>query len=348
MPVSAATTTYLPYRLDWLAKRREPVIEPDLPIIDAHHHIWDTPRPRYMIDDLVTDLGTGHNIVATVYAECRSMYRADGPESFRTVGEIEFANGLAAMGASGEYGPTRFCAAIVGHAELRHAEAIRPVLEAMIEAGNGRFRGIRQVAAFDPDPTVISPAAAKPPGLLLDPAFQRGFACLAPLGLSFDAFVYHHQLGDVLALARAFPETRIVLDHIGGPLGIGRYAKDRAAVFDTWRDAMRALAACPNVAVKLGGLGMRMFGFGFECLGEPPSSEMLAQAWRPFVETCIDIFGVERAMFESNFPPDKGSCAYPVLWNAFKRLTLECTAGEKAALFRDTAARVYRIDLSNR
>lgn len=343
MTAISLTRTYAAYRPEWLARHVEPIIAPEQPIIDAHHHLWDEPRPRYLHQDLLADIGSGHDIRATVYVDCRSMYRADGPEAFRSIGEVEFANGVAAIGASGRYGRTRLCAAIVGHAELRLGKDARPVLEALLAAGNGRLRGIRQVSASDPDPLVLAPTAAKPPRMLADPLFREGYACLAPLGLSFDAFVYHHQLPELAELARAFPETQIILNHTGGPIGIASYAGRRDAVFSEWRESMRALARCTNVAVKIGGMGMVMFGFGFEAGEAPPSSQQLAAAWRPYVETCIEAFGCTRSMFESNFPPDKGSCSYPVLWNAFKRLAEPLPAADKMALFHDNAARCYRI-----
>jgi predicted TIM-barrel fold metal-dependent hydrolase len=342
MAVNPTTLTYAPYREDWLALLQEEVLEPDLPIIDAHHHLWDQPRPRYMPPDLVADVTSGHTIAATVYVDCRSMYRFDGPDYLKSVGEVEFANGVAAMGASGEYGETRLCAAIVSNVDLRHPRS-REALEAMILAGGGRFRGIRQVAAWDPDAAVIVPTAAKPRDLLAQPDFRNGFRALSDLGLSFDCFLYHHQLLDVVDIARAFPEIVIVLNHAGGPLGIGRFEHKRGEVFDHWRSMLRRVAECPNVQVKIGGMGMRMFGFDFDSRAFPPSSEDLANSWRPYVETCIELFGTSRAMFESNFPPDKGSCSYRTLWNAFKRICANASGAEKSELFSGTASSVYRI-----
>jgi L-fuconolactonase len=340
--VSATTLTYAPYRDAWLARREEAVLEPELPIIDSHHHVWDAPRPRYMAGELIADVGCGHNILATVYVDCRSMYRASAPEHFRPLGEVEFANGLAAMGESGDYGSTRICAAIVSHVDLRHPEA-GAVLDAMVAAGGGRFRGIRQASAWDPDPEVISPSALKPRDLLYQPEFRRGLAALTARGLSFDAFMYHHQLLDLEALAKAFPNTQLVLNHVGCPIGIGGYASKRLEVFQQWRENICRLGQCPNVTVKLGGLGMRMFGFGFETLEEPPSSEQLAASWQPYIETCIEAFGAGRAMFESNFPPDKASCSYRTLWNAFKRCCAGASSDEKTALFSGTARHIYRL-----
>lgn len=343
-----ATTisSHLAVRKDWLARRREEALEPDLPIVDPHHHLIDRPESgTYLLPDLLEDIGSGHNIVATVYLEWLSMYRASGPDDMRPVGEIEFANGVAAMSASGGYGAARICAGIVGHADLALGGRVAGVLEAMIAAGGGRFRGIRFIAASDPDQGQWGGTAGRPPGLLLDPRVREGFARLAPLGLSFDAWLYHPQLADLVDLARAFPATPIVLNHVGGPIGLGRYRGKRDSVFADWSARIGELAACPNVHVKLGGLGMRMFGFDVHEGELPPSSEQLATAWRPYVETCIEAFGSSRAMFESNFPVDKGSYGYGVFWNACKRLAHGASAAEKADLFRGTASRVYRLGL---
>jgi predicted TIM-barrel fold metal-dependent hydrolase len=341
---AAAIGPHMPVRQDWLDLRREEIIEPDLPIVDPHHHLVDRPETgRYLLPDLLADTGSGNNITATVYLEWLSMYRAQGPVELRPVGEIEFANGVAAMAASGTYGTTKICAGIVGYADLALGASVEKVLEAMIEAGGGRFRGIRFITASHPDQAAWGSAIIRPAGLLMDSRVRDGFARLAPLGLSFDAWMYHTQLGDLVDLARAFPATQIVLDHVGGAIGLGPYAGKRDEVFAAWSGKIRELAACPNVHVKLGGLGMRMFGFTHH-LGElPPSSEELAAAWRPYIETCIADFGSERAMFESNFPVDKGSCSYAALWNAFKRIVTGCSA-EKHALFAGTASKFYRLE----
>jgi L-fuconolactonase len=287
--------------------------------------------------------GSGTHRGATVYLEWLSMYRAQGPAELRPVGEVEFANGVAAMSASGTYGAGQVCAAIVGYADLMLGGAVEPVLEAEIAAGGGRFRGIRFITATHPDQAQWSSMVQRPPGLLQDRRLREGFAKLAPLGLSFDAWLYHTQLGELVDLASIFPETLIVLDHVGGPIGLGPYAGKRDEVFADWQGRIRALASCPNVHVKLGGLGMRLFGFDVHTRELPLGSEELAVAWRPYIETCIAAFGPERAMFESNFPVDKGSCSYHVLWNAFKRITAGCSAEEKAALFFGTAKRFYRL-----
>jgi predicted TIM-barrel fold metal-dependent hydrolase len=342
----------LPARQDWLDRRSEEILEPDLPIVDPHHHLWDRPGPigRYLLDELLADLNSGHRIVATVFAQCGSMYRADGPEALRPVGETEFVNGIAAMSASGRYGPTHVCAGIVGYADLTLGDRVQEVLEAHLRAGGGRFRGVRQTWLRDPAAHAYygQPPGTMfdhPPGLLADLGFRAGFARLAPLGLSFDAALAHPHISELTALARAFPDTGIVLDHVGFPLGIGAYAGRREAVFADWSAGIRELATCPNVAVKLGGLGMTMIGFAFHEEPEPPSSERLATAWRPYMESCIEAFGADRCMFESNFPVDKASCSYAVFWNACKRLADGASATEKQALFSGSAARFYRLAL---
>jgi predicted TIM-barrel fold metal-dependent hydrolase len=336
---------YADPRVEWLALHKEEVIDPARPIVDPHHHLWDRGGQRYLIEEIVDDIGSGHNIIATVYVEARSMYRAHGPEAMASVGEIEFVNGVAAMSASGGYGAAVLCAGIVGHVNLLLGEGARVVLEAEIAAGQGRFRGIRHSSAWDADADVAGMYANRPKGLLLDSSFRKGFACLAPLGLSFDAWLFHPQIGELADLARAFPDTQIVLDHCGGILGLGGYANRREEIFATWKASILEIAKCPNVAVKLGGLAMLLLGNDFHKRPKPPSSEEAAAAWRPYIETCIEAFGPARCMFESNFPPDKGQCSYQVIFNAFKRLAAPCSESEKTALFSKTATDIYRLKL---
>lgn len=341
----------------------EAILEPELPIVDPHHHLWMRPAGafpppphhpflaaikdvnRYLVDEIVADMKSGHNVRATVHIECRSMYRADGPDALRCVGETEFVNGQAAMSASGFYGDVRACAGIVGHADLRLGDAVEDVLRSHIAAGHGRFRGIRNSSSYDADPNVLGPLGANAwqQGLYRDAKFRAGFKHLHRLSLSFDAWLLEPQLPDLIDLARAFPETTIILDHVGTPLGIGAYKGKREERFGIWRDNIRALAKCENVVVKLGGLAM-CFPMFDSFLSKPAaSSEQLAREWKPYIDTCIEAFGPARAMFESNFPVDIGACSYPVLWNAFKRLAAGYTAAEKTALFSGTAARVYRL-----
>ena len=341
---ATAPTPHLPVRPDWLAKRQEEILEPALPIVDPHHHLVDRANTgRYLLPELLADTGSGHNIVATVYLEWLSMYRAEGPVPLRPVGEVEFANGVAAIAASETFGKTKVCAGIVAYADLMLGDQVEEVLEAMILAGGGRFRGIRYISASHPDEAARGSSINRPSGLLLNAKVREGFAKLHPLGLSFDAWMYFTQLGELVDLARAFPETPIVLDHVGGPIGIGPYAGKRDDVFTEWKNSITELARCPNVHVKLGGLGMRLFGFDVHAGELPPSSEELATLWRPYIETCIEAFGPARAMFESNFPVDKGSGSYQVFWNAFKRIAAGCSADEKTALFSGTASRFYRL-----
>jgi L-fuconolactonase len=332
---------------DWLAQTPETPLDPDLPICDPHHHLWDqeTARvaPRYLLDEIVADAAAGHRIVSTVFIECGAMLRKDGPEPLRPVGETEFVNGIAAMSASGLYGPTRVAAGIIGTADLRLGAVVGQVLDAQIAAGGGRFRGIRRAGAWDADPAVPKHRTNPGPGLFLRDDFRAGFAQLAPRGLTFEAWVYHRQIPDVTALARAFPATTIILNHFGGPLGVGPYAGKADQVFTEWKASIAELATCPNVVAKLGGINMEMNGFGWHERSRPPGSQELAEATRRYYEVTIERFGVARCMFESNFPVDKASCSYTVLWNAFKRMTATYSAAEKAALFHDTAARVYRL-----
>ena len=334
---------HLSVRPDWLALHQEAIIEPTLPIVDAHHHLWDRPENQYLLPDLLRDISAGHNIRATVAVECGAMYRQDAVTELRPIGETEFLNGAAAMSASGGYGECRVCAGMVGHADLRLGERVGPILEAHIRAGGGRFRGVRHISAWHEDPAARGSMATPPPNLLSDLSFRQGFAQLAPLELSFDAWMYHTQLSELVDLAQTFPQTTIVLNHVGGAIGIGPYAGKRDAVFADWNKSMRALAGCPNVFVKLGGLGMRLFGFDFASRPRPPSSQELAASWRPYIDACIEAFGAERCMFESNFPVDKGTCSYAVIWNAFKRVAAQTSAAETQALFSGTASKVYRL-----
>jgi L-fuconolactonase len=347
-PLTAAAqqpaTPANPVRQDWLDRRKEPILEPELRIIDPHHHMWIRPGWRYLFDDLLADTGSGHNIVATVYVQARSMYRESGPVEMRPVGEVEFVNGVAAMCASGLLGKTRACAGIVGQADLTLGGRVEPVLAALSRAGGDRFRGIRHITAWDADASLTNPAYPAPPALLADKTFREGFAVLGRLGLSFDAWMYHPQLDELANLAGAFPGTKIVLNHVGGPLGAGAYSGKRNEVFPRWAASIKALARHQNVFIKVGGLGQAFNGLGFDKQADPPSSEALAAEFRRYFETCIDAFGASRSMFESNFPVDKASYSYQVFWNACKRLTKGASSAERADLFAGTAARFYRLD----
>jgi L-fuconolactonase len=329
----------------WLAKAApEPILEPDLPVVDTHHHIWDFPGYRYLLDEFLADVNTGHNVVATVFNECRSMYRAKGPEEMKPVGEVEFCAGVGAMSDSGQYGPARICAGIVGHADLALGDRVAAVLEAQIAAGGGRFRGVRHGAAWDDDPIIGNSHVASGPGLHRNAGFRAGLKRLTALGLSFDAWIFHHQVAEVTELARAFPDANIVLCHMGGVLGYGPYAGKKEEVHAVWKAAMVELAKCPNVSVKIGGLMMRLAAIDYLNMAAPPTSQQLADAWRPYAGTCLELFGAERCMVESNFPVEKMGIGYAALFNALKRIAAGASEAEKTALFSGTAKRVYRLE----
>jgi predicted TIM-barrel fold metal-dependent hydrolase len=331
---------------EFLAKHNEPVVEPELPIIDPHHHLWDHGY-RYLLDEFLEDMGSGHNVRASVFVQCDAMYRAEGDPNLAPVGETEFVNGIAAMSASGTYGPARMCAGIVGYADLQLGEHVDAVLEAHMRAAGSRFKGIRGRSVWDSDPSIKGSARDFPPGLLLDPKFRMGYGRLAKYGLSFDSWLFHPQIPELADLASTFPETTVILDHVGAPLGIGQYAGKRDEVFAAWRRNVGELAKRPNVFVKLGGLAMHLFGFDLDSQSRdtPAPSEVLGKLWRPYIETCIDLFGAPRCMFESNFPVDKRGVSYRVLWNAFKRISAGASPDEKAALFSGSARRVYRLEI---
>ena len=334
----------MPTNEEWLSKRREEIIEPALPIIDPHHHLWDYPDSRYLLDELNADTGSGHNIRATVFVECKSMYRAEGPDHLKPVGETEFVNGIAAQSASGIYGEMRACKGIVGFADLQLGAAVDEVLEAHIAAAPARFRGIRHANAYDESPEVRPTHTNPPKGLFGLPKFREGYARLAKYGLSFDAWLYHHQIPELTVLARAHPETTIIFDHFGGPIGIGPYEGRRGEIFAQWMTDVVELSECPNVVAKLGGINMAVNGFGWHKRDLPPTSDEIVAATQDYYLHTIDAFGPDRCMFESNFPVDKISVSYPVLWNAFKKIAKDFSPEEKASLFHDTAQRVYRLD----
>ena len=333
---------------DWLALTRESALEPAMPICDPHHHFWDfrterIPYQRYLLDELAADIHSGHDVRSTVFVEARAMYRAGGPEEMRPVGEVEFVQGLAAASASELYGPGRAAAAIVGHANLNLGARVAPVLEALQAASPNRFRGIRHSVTWDPHPAVENTAAHKIEGQLASDEFRAGARVLARMGLSFDAWLYFPQLPELASFAKAVPDLPIILNHIGGLLRVGPYANRDEEVLATWRRGIAAVAACPNIYVKLGGVGMPRTGFDWHARSKPIGSEELAGSMAPFMTYCIEQFGPTRCMFESNFPVDKVAYSYHVMYNAFKRLTKGYSASDRAAMFHDTAARVYRI-----
>jgi predicted TIM-barrel fold metal-dependent hydrolase len=322
--------------------RHEEVIEPNQPIIDAHHHLWHRHDP-YLPADLLEDLRTGRMIRGTVFAECSFMYRGEGDPRFASVGEVEYVNGVGAAFASGYYGPMRACAGIVGRADLTMGAFAEEVLHACIDRAPDRFRGVRHMVAWDASSEVNTLMRPPPKDLLLDRRFREGFATLDRLRLSFDAYCYYPQLPQLIDLIDSYPDTPVIVDHLGGLVRTGPYAADLHEVFRSWKASIELLAERPNVFMKIGGLSMRSAGFDFIDRDLPPSSEELSVAWKPFVETCIEAFGPHRSMFESNFPVDKSGVSYRVLWNAYKRIAAGYSEHEKADLFSGTAIRAYRL-----
>lgn len=330
---------------DWLALTQESVLEPEIAICDPHHHFWDfrserIPYQRYLLHELAADVNSGHNLRSTVFIEARSMYRPAGPAELRPVGEVEFVQGLAAAAATGLYGPCRAAAAIIGHADLKLGDRVEPVLEALRAASPNRFRGIRHTVTWDPHPEIEN---REREGVLASSEYRAGAKVLARMGLSLDVGVCFPQLPELADFARAVPQLTIVLNHLGGLTRIGPYANRDDEVLPAWRNGLAAVAACPNVNVKLGGVGMPRLGFGWHTREKPVGSEELAAGIAPIMSFCIDRFGPERSMFESNFPVDKVSFSHPVFFNACKRLSQNYSAAERAALFHDTAVRAYRI-----
>ena len=331
----------------WLDLVSEQAIDSEIPICDPHHHLWDKEttrlQDRYLIDEMLEDIGGGHNVVSTVFVECSAFFKPTGPEAFRCVGETEAINGLAAMCASGIYGNSQIAKGIIGHVDLRLGEVVGDILDAHIAAGGGRFRGIRHGAVWHESPEIRNHRSKPSEGLLLQQNFRSGFKHLAPRSLVFDAWVLHTQISDVIALARDFPETTIVLDHCGAPIGIGPYRGKTKEVLEVWKRDTAELARCDNVVVKLGGLGLDYPGFDWHSQPRPPTSTELRNVSAPYMEHLIEKFGPARCMFESNFPIDKHNFSYTVVWNSFKLLTRGYSLAERAALFHDTASRVYRL-----
>lgn len=323
----------------WIDKVAEDPIDPDLPICDPHHHLWldegHTGWP-YTLDDLHRDTGAGHRVVRTVFLECHAEYRTEGPRHLRPVGETEFVVELAEQSAAS--GGAEI-AAIMGNADVSLGAAVEEVLAAHDEAGRGRFRGVRYITAQDPHP----PLAMGTSAAMDDPAYLDGVRTVGRMGFTYDAMVYHPQLPELVGVAQECPDTPIVIDHLGGVLGTGPYKDRRDEILAFWRDAMAALAACPNTYLKVGGIGMPMMGFRWDHQDQPATSDQLVEAWADPIRWVIDAFGPQRCMFESNFPVDKRGAGYVALWNAFKRIAADYSADEKRWLFHDTAATAYRI-----
>ena len=333
----------MPLGLDgWLELTQEDVLDPDFPICDPHHHLWDKPGDRYMIDEISRDVGSGHNIVQTVFVEVDAMYRSSGPEEMRPIGESEWVRGIGAQSDSGLYGRTKVATGIVGYANLNLGARVELVLEAMESVSSGRFRSVRHTCSWDEYEPLRSHRSGWP-GMMAETKFREGLSKLIDRGHSFDALVYHPQLSELTELVDAFPNGVFVLNHIGRPLGVGPYQGHRDKVFEVWKKDMAKLAERSNVLVKVGGLGNRVSGFGWDTQPEPPNSQELVEKTSPYYLYTIEVFGPERCMFESNFPVDKNSYSYKTIWNSFKRMTQGFSSTEKTWLFHDTAAKAYRL-----
>lgn len=325
----------------WLTTLQEEVLEPALPIIDPHHHLWVRSGYTYLMPELAADLESGHNIVATVFAECHSMYRKEGPKAERSLGETEFVRGQAAMSASGTFGRAKACDVMFGNIDLTLGRAVEPILEQHIAASGGRFRGVRISSGWHADEKVGN--VTEQPNLLIDPRVSEAAAVLSRMGLSLDCWLYHPQLDEVAQLADAHPGLTIILNHVGSPILGGPYRGKTDEVFKVWKAAITRVSNHNNVFIKLGAMPIRMPSFeGDRSL--PPGSAEVAAAWRPWMETCIEAFGPARSMYESNFPVQKRWCSYQVCWNAFKRISASASASEKADLFAGAAARAYRLE----
>jgi predicted TIM-barrel fold metal-dependent hydrolase len=332
---------------EWLAQTLEPTREPDLPICDAHHHFWvHRPEPpayqQYLLADLAADMNSGHNVRSTVFIEVRAEYLTEGPEALRPVGEVAFVQKLADESARGNYGPGRAAAAIIGRADLKLGEQVRPVLEALQAASPNRFRGVRHSVGWDPSPEVVDREIQ---GVLSTDGYRAGARILAQMGFVLETSMYFPQLEELAEFANLIPELTIVLNHIGGLLRVGPYANRDHEVLAEWQRGVATVAKCPNIIMKLGGVGQARYGFDWSRREVPIGSEELAESLAPLMTYCIEQFGPNRCMFESNFPVDKVSYSYHVLYNAFKRLSQGYSPTERAALFHDTAVRVYSIDV---
>ncbi len=332
----------IPSSPEWLAQVVEPAIDPDREIVDPHHHLWpDGGALPYGVDDLVADTTAGHNIVETVFIECHAAYRADGPRELRSIGETEFV-AASAEDLAQRHPDAPPITGIVANVDLT-LDGLDDVLDAHRGAAGGRLRGVRDALSRAREPEVHTIAGAAAEGKFEDPAFRRGVARLGERGLIYDSWHYHYQNNEFLELARAVPDTTMILDHFGSPVAIGSDAGRLDAIFEVWCDDIVAIAACPNTVAKLGGLAMPDNGFGFHEAAAPPTSDEFLAVQRRWYEHAIDCFGPERCMFESNFPVDRFSLSYGVYWNAMKKLAEPFSGDEKTAMFAGTAQRVYSL-----
>lgn len=329
-----------PVDLAWLDRVQEAQIPVAYPVLDGHIHLWDYSSPPYFGDSYRNE-AVAAGIASSVYVECSMAYRDDGPAAEKPLGEIEFVRDQARLHSTPDF---RLAEAIIGTADVRLGTGIAPILEQALALGEMRFRGIRVRAATDPDPAVGYGLGAPPPGLLLQPESLKALTVLRDMGLTLDAYLFHTQLADIEALARALPDLSIVVNHIGAPLGEGRYAARRTEVEAQWREGIARLAPFENVAIKIGGFAIsRINLIARGDRTDPPSSEVVAAACAPWLDHCLDSLGAGRCLFGSNFPVDKVAMSLTVLVNAMKRLAARLSPDEAAALMGGTARRVYRL-----
>ena len=325
----------------WLEQVQEGVLDPDRDIVDPHHHLWPQPSMGYNLAELLADTTDGHHVSQTVYMECGAAYHREGPEHLKCVGETEFIANAARLAK--EQGSPAQIAGLVARADLRD-EKLDSTLEAHEAAAEGLFRGIRQAGACSEGiEGLVIPGGAEA-HLFEQEEFRRGLEHLGTLGLTYDTWLYHFQLPEFIELARAVPETTMILDHFGTPLGVGPFAGQREAIFEKWKSDIADLAECPNVFMKVGGLAMPDNGFGWYGREMPPTSDEFVDAQLPYYEHTINCFGPERCMFESNFPVDRLSVGYRVLWNAFKKMTSHFSEEDKNLMFSGVARKVYRLE----
>jgi predicted TIM-barrel fold metal-dependent hydrolase len=327
-------------RDDWLAQVRETILDPDREIVDPHHHLWDRGGSQYLLEHLWSDTESGHKVSETMFVECRAGYLDDGPEHLRPIGETRFVTEIAE--ASAETPDRATIAGIVAHADLAHP-ALDETLNAHEDASHGLFRGIRHAGAHEPHADALRIPGRAPKGLYFDEAYRAGVARLGERGLTFDTWHYHHQNQDFVQLAKSVPGTTMVLDHFGTPLGVGPYSGRRTEIFAAWKDDIAAIAECPNVVAKVGGLAMPDNGFGWEARDTPATSDEFVAAQAPYYHHALACFGPERCMFESNFPVDRTSISYPVLWNGLKKIAANYDDAAQDQLFSGTARRTYRL-----
>ena len=328
---------------EWLDQVVEPIVDPDRKIVDPHHHLWPPGGALpYGVDELVADLTSGHDVIATVFVECRAAYRTDGPDHLQPVGETEFV-AASAEEISEHHPGAPTIGGIVAHADLAELDVLDEVLDAHTDAAGGRFRGIRDALCHAIDPDGLTIPGRAPADRASDPAFHNGVRRLGERGLTYDTWQYHYQVSELTALARVADETVIVCDHFSTPLGVGRFAGQRDEIFTQWRRDIAELAACPNVVAKLGGMAMPDNGFGWHTAERPPTSDEFVAAQADYYHHAIEVFGPHRCMFESNFPVDRLSLSYPVLWNALKKIAERYSDDEQDDMFSGTATRVYRL-----